>query len=141
MRVVVDTNVLISGAFYSGPPLQILQACMDGEFQLVLSPQILVQYRRVGEEFSQKRHNPDFERLLGLFVSQALIVEAPELAEPICRDPQDDKFIACALAVDAEVIVSGDKDLLAVSDQLSDQLTISVMRPREFVDRFIIKGS
>lgn len=92
----MDTNVLISGAFYSGPPLQILQACMDGEFQL---------------------------------------------AEPICRDPQDDKFIACALAVDAEVIVSGDKDLLAVSDQLSDQLTISVMQLREFVDRFISKGN
>ena len=137
MRIVVDTNVLISGAFYSGPPLQILQACMAGEFQLALSPQILVEYRRVGEEFSQKRHNPDFKGLLSLLVSQALIVEAPELAEPICRDPHDDKFISCALSVDAEVIVSGDKDLLAISDQL----TISVMRPREFVDRFIIKGS
>jgi predicted nucleic acid-binding protein len=69
LRVVVDTNVLISGAFYSGPPLQILQACLEGEFQLVLSPQILVEYRRVGQEFSQMHPNSDFERLLGLLVT------------------------------------------------------------------------
>ena len=137
MRVVVDTNVLISGAFYSGPPLQILQACLEGEFQLVLSPQILVEYRRVGQEFSQMHPNSDFERLLGLLVTQALIVDVPDLARPVCRDPQDDKFIACALAVGAEVIVSGDKDLLAVSEQL----IVPVMRPREFVDRYIGKGS
>ena len=137
MRIVVDTNVLISGTFYSGPPLQILQACMEGKFQLALSPQILIEYRRVGQEFSQRRSNPDFERLLGILVSQAMIVEAPELAQPICRDPHDDKFISCALAVDAEVIVSGDKDLLAISGQL----TISVIRPREFVDRYIGKDS
>lgn len=58
MRIVVDTNVLISGAFYSGPPLQILQACMEGKFQLSLSPQILIEYRRVGLAFSQKRSTP-----------------------------------------------------------------------------------
>jgi len=77
LRVVLDTNVLISGAFYTGPPLQILQSCIKGEFQLVLSPEILVEYRRVGEEFSGRSPNPDFERLLGLLVAQALIVEAP----------------------------------------------------------------
>ena len=137
MRVVVDTNVLISGAFFSGPPLQILQACLEGEFQLVLSPQILVEYRRVGQEFSQMHPNSDFERLLGLLVTQALIVDVPDLARPVCRDPHDDKFIACALAVGADVIVSGDKDLLAISEQLM----IPVMRPREFVDRYIGKGS
>jgi putative PIN family toxin of toxin-antitoxin system len=137
LRVVVDTNVLISGAFYSGPPLQILQVCLEGEFQLVLSPQILVEYRRVGQEFSQMHTSSDFERLLGLLVTQALIVDVPDLARPVCCDPHDDKFIACALAAGADVIVSGDKDLLAVSEQL----IIPVMRPREFVDRYIGKGS
>lgn len=134
MRVVLDTNVLISGAFYTGPPLQILQSCIKGEFQLVLSPEILVEYRRVGEEFSRKSSNPDFERLLGLLVAQALIVEAPVLDQPACRDPDDDKFVACALAVGADVIVSGDKDLL----NISVKLTIPVMRPKEFVDRYLV---
>ena len=133
----MDTNVLISGAFFSGPPLQILQACMGGEFQLALSRQILVEYRRVGVEFSHNRHNADFDSLLGLLVSQALMVEAPEPAEPICRDPQDDKLITCALAADAAVIISGDKDLHAASEHM----TIPVMRPREFVDRYIGRES
>ncbi|MFH1999835.1 MAG: putative toxin-antitoxin system toxin component, PIN family [Planctomycetota bacterium] len=90
-----------------------------------------------GASVFSKAIHPDFERLLGILMSQALIVEAQELAQPICRDPHDDKFIACALAVGAEVIVSGDKDLLEVSGQL----TISVIRPREFVDTYINSGS
>jgi putative PIN family toxin of toxin-antitoxin system len=110
---------------------------MEGEFQLALSPQILVEYRRVGRDFSQKRSSTDFERLLGLLVAQALIAEVPDLARSVCRDPHDDKFIACALAVGAEVIVSGDKDLLTISEQL----ITPVLRPREFVDRYIGKGS
>ena len=137
MRVVLDTNVLISGAFYSGPPLRILQAFIEGEFQLALSPEILVEYRRVGEEFTRKRSNPDFESLLGLLVAQALIFEAPDLDQTICRDPHDDKFIACALAVGADVIVSGDKDLLSISGKFA----IPVMRPKEFVEQYIGRGS
>jgi putative PIN family toxin of toxin-antitoxin system len=133
LKVVLDTNVLISGAFFAGPPLHILQSCVEGKFQLVLSPEILVEYRRVGEEFSRRRSNPEFEKLLRLLVAQALIVEPIDLDQSVCRDPDDDKFIACALAVSADVIVSGDKDLLS----LSGKLTIPVMRPKEFVDRYI----
>ena len=127
--MVVDTNVLISGAFYAGPALTILESFIEGEFQLTLSPEILAEYRRVGNEFSRTRSNTDFERLLSLLLAQALIVEAPVLDQPICRDPHDDKFIACALAVGAGVIVSGDKDLLSISGTFN----ILVITPREFV--------
>lgn len=133
MKVVLDTNVLISGAFFTGPPFYILRSCIQGDFQLVLSPEIIVEYRRVGEEFSRRRSNPEFEKLLSLLVAQALIVDAPALENPICRDPCDDKFIACALVVDADVIISGDKDLLSISGES----TIRIMRPKEFVDRYI----
>jgi len=89
----------------------------------------------VGEEFSRKSSNPDFQRLLGLLVAQALIVEAPVLDQPVCRDPDDDKFVACALAVGADVIVSGDKDLLNISGKLN----IPVMRPKEFLDTYLYR--
>ena len=135
--MVLDTNVLISGAFYSGPALRILESFIKGESQLALSPEILLEYRRVGEEFSRKRSNPDFESLLGLLVAQALIVEAPDLDQSVCRDPHDDKFIACALAVGADVIVSGDKDLLSISGKFA----IPVTKPKEFVEKYIGKGS
>jgi len=48
MRLVVDTNVLISGAFYAGPSSRILDACMRGKGQLILSPEIIDEYVRVG---------------------------------------------------------------------------------------------
>jgi predicted nucleic acid-binding protein len=49
VRIVVDTDVLISGAFFSGPSSRILDACVHGECQLVKSPPILDEYSRVGE--------------------------------------------------------------------------------------------
>jgi predicted nucleic acid-binding protein len=52
VKIVVDTNVFVSGVFFSGPPHQILQAWRDGKAQLVISPAILDEYVRVGEELS-----------------------------------------------------------------------------------------
>jgi hypothetical protein len=87
-------------------------------------------------EFSRTRHNADFERLLSLLLAQALIVEAPVLGQPVCRGPHDDKFIACALAVGADVIVSGDKDLLSISGTFN----IPIVRPREFLKSYVGRG-
>jgi predicted nucleic acid-binding protein len=49
LKVVMDTNVFISGVFFSGPPFQILKAWQSGKFELVVSQEILDEYRRVGE--------------------------------------------------------------------------------------------
>ena len=133
MRLVVDTNVLISGAFYPGPSSRVLDACVRGEFQIVLPPEIIDEYTRVGEEFSRKRPNVPFARLLDILISTALLVQAPPLPTPVCEDPDDDKFIACAPAGNAKVITSGDKHLLSVSGYAG----IEVLRPRRFEDEFL----
>ena len=49
MKVVLDTDVFVSGVFFSGPPFEILSAWRDGRLQLVVSAEILDEYRRVGE--------------------------------------------------------------------------------------------
>lgn len=49
LKAVMDTNVFVSGVFFSGPPYQILKAWQSGEFELVVSHDILDEYRRVGE--------------------------------------------------------------------------------------------
>ena len=49
MKVVLDTNVFISGVFFSGPPYQILKAWREGKIQLVVSEKIFEEYVRVGE--------------------------------------------------------------------------------------------
>jgi predicted nucleic acid-binding protein len=57
---------------------------------------------------------------------------APPLAEGICDDPDDDKFLACALASESRIIVSGDKHLLKVSGYKG----IEVLRPRKFLEKY-----
>lgn len=96
MKVVVDTNVLISGAFYAGPSSRILDACVQGKCRLVLSRPIVDEYARVGEEFTKKRPTRDSGRFLEILVSTAVLVEPPDLPEPMCQDRDDDKFIAGA---------------------------------------------
>ena len=60
MRVVVDTNVLISGVFFGGVPSRILEAWRDEKFELVVSPGIVEEYRRVGEKLADQFPNAWF---------------------------------------------------------------------------------
>jgi predicted nucleic acid-binding protein len=54
MRIVLDTNVFVSGVFFSGPPYQILKAWRDDQLQLAISKEILEEYQRVGEALAAK---------------------------------------------------------------------------------------
>jgi putative PIN family toxin of toxin-antitoxin system len=130
MKVVVDTNVLIPGVFFGGMPARVPEAWRDGKFDLVASPDILEEYRRVGEELAARFTGVSLAPLLALLVMTAEIIEPPGLTEQVSRDPDDDKFIACALAGDCQCIISGDKDLLEVSGYQG----IKVVAPREFLE-------
>ena len=59
MKVVLDTNVLISGIFFSGPPARILAAWADGGFELVASVEVLTEYRRVAGRLHKKYSSID----------------------------------------------------------------------------------
>ena len=87
MKVVVDTNVLISGAFYAGPSSRILDACAQGKCRLVLSRTIVDEYARVGEEFTKKHPMADFARLLEILVSTAVFVERLTFQNPYVKTP------------------------------------------------------
>jgi putative PIN family toxin of toxin-antitoxin system len=130
MKVVIDTNVLISGVFFGGLPHRVLEGWRDGLFDLVVSPEILEEYSRVGEELTKKFPGVSLEPFLALLVMNAEIVEPPDLPKQVSRDCDDDKFIACALAGKCRFIVSGDKDLLEVSTHKG----LKVVKPREFLD-------
>lgn len=139
MKVVLDTNVVVSGVFFGGVPGRILSAWSAGEFVLILSPAILDEYRRVGYELG-RRHpevNEAFEPVLTLIAMNAMIVDAPPLAGPVSADPDDDMFLATALAAQAEVIVSGDQDLL----QVSGWRGIAVLTPRQFIEQYLVADS
>lgn len=133
MKVIVDTNVFVSGVFFSGPPNQILKAWREGEFELVLSPEILEEYRRVANVLAEGFPPIDLQALLALVEREAEFHDALALPKPICDDPDDDKFLACAIASGAKVIVSGDKHLLKVSGFNN----IEIIKPRIFVDTYL----
>ncbi len=133
MKVVLDTNVFVSGVFFSGPPYEILSAWRDGRLQLVVSAEILDEYRRVGERLELGYSGTAIAPLLLLVALHGEVVLAPALARPVCDDPTDDKFFACAIAAGCSAIVSGDKHLHRVGDYSG----VTVYRPREFVERFL----
>ena len=116
MKVVVDTNVFISGVFFGGVPGRILE-----------------EYQRVGQELASQYPGVDVEPFLALLMVGGTFVDVPPLPERVSSDPDDDKFLACALAANVPVVVSGDRDLLDHTGWRG----IRVLRPRQFTDEFL----
>jgi putative PIN family toxin of toxin-antitoxin system len=133
MRIVLDTNVFISGIFFTGPPYQILRAWRDGRVQLLVSPSILDEYQRIGTELALQFRDLDLKGFLDLLTVQAEIVLAPTLPPVIRDDPSDDKFLEAAVAGNASYIISGHKHLLA----LSEFQGILILKPRDFAQRYL----
>ncbi|HEY6871180.1 MAG TPA: putative toxin-antitoxin system toxin component, PIN family [Geobacteraceae bacterium] len=133
MRIILDTNVFVSGIFFTGPPHQILEAWRDGKLKLAISPEILEEYQRVGAALAEQFPTVSLKRIVELVMIHAEMVAAPPLSEPVCADPDDDKFFACAVASKTHSIVSGDKHLL----QVSGYQGVRVLKPREFVDEYL----
>ncbi|MBM3494751.1 MAG: putative toxin-antitoxin system toxin component, PIN family [Armatimonadetes bacterium] len=131
MKVVLDTNVVVSGTFFRGVPCEILRACAEKRFQLVLSPDVITEYREVLDRFVPGYPGTDTAIIMAGLTADAVVVDAPPLAKPLCRDPQDDKFIACAVEARADCIVSGDRDL----KDLDKPAGIPVLSPRQFLTR------
>jgi putative PIN family toxin of toxin-antitoxin system len=134
MRIVLDTNVLMSGIFFSGPPYRILQAWRDGKVQLAVCLEILAEYRQVALRLSQRYKGVDIAALLDLVAVHSHIVQAAPLPGPICDDPKDDIFLACALAARTRIIVSGDRHLLGACGYAG----LRVLRPKAFVHQFYL---
>jgi putative PIN family toxin of toxin-antitoxin system len=133
VKVVLDTNVFVSGVFFGGVPGRILEAWRDGQLTLLVSVTILDEYRRVGRLLAQQYEGVELEPVLALVTVNAEVVEAPDLPEQVCGDPDDDSFLACAVAGGGAVVVSGDKALRAVSGWNG----IEVLSPRGFADRYL----
>ena len=131
MKVVVDTNVLVSGVFFGGMPSRILEAWRDKRIDVVVSPDILEEYRRVGEHLETQFTDVTLAPFLALLVMNAEIIEPPDLPEQVSRDSDDDKFIACALTAGVKYLISGDRHLL----DLEEHDGVSIVTVREFLER------
>jgi putative PIN family toxin of toxin-antitoxin system len=118
MRAILDTNLLVSYLLTHHPPIATI---IDGflaqdEFVMVTAPELLAELDRVLTYPKLQRYYTDEERtrFVALVMALGEVVDLPETVPRICRDPDDDRLIACAVVGEADVIVSGDNDLLAL---------------------------
>lgn len=119
MRLVLDTNVVMSALLWRGKPYQLLEAIRErSNLQLYSSGALL-------EELADVLTRPTAAKRLALIDKQARevlldyiaavqVIDVAPLPQPVCRDPDDDVVLALALAASADVIVSGDNDLLVL---------------------------
>lgn len=133
MRVVLDTNVFISGIFFSGPAHRILKAWQSKAFSLLLSADILAEYQRISLELSRSYPGVNIAAILEIVAANADLISAPALPSQVCEDPDDDMFLSCAEAGKADYLVTGDKLLL----KLRVYAGIPIVNPRSFYDQFI----
>ena len=134
MRAVLDTNVVISAIFFGGMPLKIVRAAFAKKVELVASRAVLREYREVAERLHVQFPSVNYRRPLSILESKLTIVRPVLLGETVCRDPDDDAIIACALGGKAKVICSGDDDLLA----LNGFRGLEIMQPSDFCQRMKI---
>ncbi|MFZ1058486.1 MAG: putative toxin-antitoxin system toxin component, PIN family [Candidatus Rokuibacteriota bacterium] len=121
LRVVLDTQVLLRGAVARTESLtsKIYDAWREGRFTLLLSEPIAAEIEEVllRSEVLQKLHlNPIEARALVTLVRRQALFVTPMTPIRQSRDPADDKFLECAVAGEADYIVSADDDLLSLTE-------------------------
>jgi len=129
IRVVVDTNVFTS-SFFSGNPKKIIDLWKTGEITLCLSRPIIDEYVEVLHRLGlQDEH--ELEELLGLFARgfHCLFTAKTPSLKIVNDDPDDDKFMECAVALKSSFIISGDKHLTSIEDYMG----IKIISPGEFL--------
>ncbi len=115
-KLVLDTNTLVSAFFWKWNESDLFEKIEKGKFKLFISKEILDEIEDVlnRDKFKEiiLKTNRKPDEIIQKIISVSHFVIGPKLDIKICRDPKDDKFIECAVNVNADYIVSGDKDLL-----------------------------
>lgn len=118
MRIVADTNTVVSGLIWQGPPRQIIDAARAGTITLHTSIALLAELAEIigRDKFIQpiRRAGLSAATLVENYQRLAVLAEPARLGAPASRDPDDDQVLAAALGAEAQMIVSGDKDLLVL---------------------------
>lgn len=113
MKAVIDTNVVISGLFWKGPPAEVLAMWFRKRFEWIVSADILEEYHLTLQALETKYGpSPSAKQVLREISLSATLLVPAKLREQVCTDPDDDKFIAAAVATGTSTIVTGDKALL-----------------------------
>ncbi len=130
MRLVLDTNVFISGIFWEGNFCsQIIAKWKRGRFQLVSSPKIIEEFIETLRSFKISMDESLIEGWKNLIIENSIMVDPLVAIKAVKDDSEDDKFIEAAVYGEADFIVSQDKHLL----KLKEYNKIKILRPEEAI--------
>ena len=133
MKIVIDTNVLISAAFFGGIPRKVIQTVVEGKTIACANKLIVNEYEEIKEEMILYKKGNLRDDIFDSYLKKIKMFDVVTVVD-ICRDPDDNKFIACAVDAKAIYIVSGDKDLLTVEKY--DE--IEIVTAKEFYERYLL---
>lgn len=116
MRLVLDTNIVASGLLWNGTPAQLIEAAQADEIEVFTSRALLAELTRIlrRAKFAKAiaASGLSLDDLVLGYAELAQFVHPAPIIPVVLRDPDDDRVLACALAAQADLIVSGDADLL-----------------------------
>jgi len=132
MKAVVDTNVFVS-SFWGGKPKEIIQLWCNGKITLCINQGIIDEYFRVLNKLGLENEE-DFESIFKAIKSGKNLefCIGTLFKKYINDDPDDDKFVNCAIELDASFIISGDKHLLGAGKIMD----IEILKPSKFLEKF-----
>jgi len=118
VRIVADTNTVVSGLLWSGPPQLLINAARAGRITLYTSRALVAEFAEViGREQFAKRilaAKLSATELVADYAQLAKLITPADINPTVAGDPDDDEVLACALAAQADAVVSGDKRLRSV---------------------------
>ena len=128
IRVLPDTNIIISSVFWRGNPYEVIRRGILGEYQLVISAKILDE---VVDKLRNKFKFPEenIQELIDILMTYCHIVDVTSKFD-VVRDKKDNKIVECAFDGKADYIVTGDPDLLI----LKEFRGIKVVKAKEFLE-------
>ncbi|MDD5138763.1 MAG: putative toxin-antitoxin system toxin component, PIN family [Verrucomicrobiales bacterium] len=133
MKVVFDTNVIASASFWRGAPFDCLAAWAQGRCVAVVSSSLLAEYHETVGELRLDYPGRKCAEWVEALTESAELVFPVERAAGVTPDPDDEMILECALAAEADLIVSGDKKHLLALRQFQG---IPIVSPAEFLRRF-----
>lgn len=136
MRVVLDTNVLVSALLFTGTTSELVPLWQKAAITVLLSREILEEYLRVLAYPKFQLSEDEIKALIEEDLLPFVQVIKPGIrVHVVKRDPADNKFLECAVAGKADVLISGDKDLLA----LRHYRQVRIQTPSRFLEVFFRK--
>jgi len=131
LRVVLDTNVLISAILFGGKPRRILEKAIRGEIRLCLSEPMLEELKGVLQR-SKFDYSPEMiQIILTELMSISDFVNPSETINIVAEDPEDNRILECAVAANADYVITGDSHLL----KLNKYLNIDVLNVAVFLEK------